>query len=327
MDSSEVAIKRTAANVAHFSGLQTCGSVWACPVCQAKILNRRAEDASTAAATWHDQGNTVLMITLTMPHDAGMRLAPLFDTVANGFRSVISGRAWIKTRDRLAIVGTIRSVEVTHGPNGWHPHLHVLVFTRGRLNAEGIADLSGHVRAKWDRFITKAGYRQPDRLHGVVIQVCQSAAEAGAYIAKTQDGKGVGNEIARGDLKQGRNGHRTPLEILESFRWTGDVEDLALWNRYELATKGRQRITWSRGLRALLLPDTPAEQTDEEVAAEDVGGQVVALIDRETWRTVTRTPGLAGLILDTVEQGGTDALGVLMAGHGLGWTMPPDRDN
>ena len=31
-------------NIAGFSGLATCGSVWACPVCSAKIATRRAEE-------------------------------------------------------------------------------------------------------------------------------------------------------------------------------------------------------------------------------------------------------------------------------------------
>jgi hypothetical protein len=243
--------------VAHYAGLETCGSVWACPVCQAKILNRRAEEISRGAARWHQRGNSVYMTTLTMAHDQGMRLAPLMQVIAGGFRSVISGRPWLRLKKRLGIVGTIRSVEVTHGVNGWHPHLHTLTFLTGDPGAEGLAAFVTHMREKWRRYIIGAGYRSPHDFHGVKVDRCASAAEAGAYIAKTQDGRAVGNELARGDLKHGRADHRTPLEILESFRWTGDLADLALWREYECATYRHQRISWSKGLRALLLPGGP----------------------------------------------------------------------
>jgi hypothetical protein len=41
------------------------------------------------------------------------------------------------------------------------------------------------------------------------------------------------------------------------------------------------------------------------------------------WRKVTRTPGLAGAILDTTEREGLDGLAALLADHGLGCLAPP----
>jgi hypothetical protein len=308
-----VALKDNA-GVCHYAGLATCGSIWACPVCSAKIRNARAEEISAAAARWDRAGNSVYMVTLTMPHDFGMKLAALLPVIADGFRSVISGRRWVKLRTQVRIVGTIRSVEVTHGINGWHPHLHVLVFTTGDPGADGLAQLAAHIRARWTAYIEGQGYRPPDAMHGVVIERCTSAAQAGVYIAKTQDGAGVGNELARADLKQGRNGHRTPFEILESFRWTGDVEDLALWHEYERASKGHQCITWSKGLRSLLAAH---ERTDEELAAEEVGGDVLMLIPYAGWRKVTGVPGLPAYLLDEAERDGAAAVAAALARFGI----------
>ena len=59
-----------------------------------------------------------------------------------------------------------------------------------------------------------------------------------------------------------------------------------LCREYERATRGHQRITWSKGLRKLLAVD---ERTDEEIAAEEVGGDLVVLIDHDAWRTVTES--------------------------------------
>jgi hypothetical protein len=302
--------------VAHYRGLMTCGSIWACPVCAAKIRNARALEIAEAAGNWHRAGNTVLMVTFTMPHEFGMPLADLLPTVTRGFRSVISGRAWLRVKDQVPIVGQMRSIEVTHGPNGWHPHAHSLVFIEGQADAVQLAAFGIHARAKWARFVTRAGYRVPSDLHGVKIDVCTSAAEAGLYIAKTQDGKSPGNELARADLKSGRAGHRTPFEVLGEIADTGDLAGLPLWLEYEQATKGHQAITWSAGLRKLLLGVAP-ERTDEEIAAEEVGGGLVLEFTPEAWRVVTRVLGLETMLLEAFEQGGPAEAVMLACRYGL----------
>jgi hypothetical protein len=307
--------------IAHYSGLTSCGSIWACPCCNPKIRNGRSIEISAAAAEWDRAGNSVLMVTLTFPHDLGMRLSALLPLLADGFRAVIRGRPWRRVRDQLAIVGTIRAIEVTHGESGWHPHAHVLVFARGELGAEGIAALAVYVRTRWAKWITSQGYRLPHETHGVDISICTSAGEAGNYVAKLQDGRSAGNELARGDLKQGRNGSRTPFEILDDFRWTGDVEDLALWHEYETATKGHQAITWSKGLRAIL--GAEQERTDEELAAEEVGGEDLAVIPAEVWSGIVAIPGLDAALLDAAERSGLDGMNKLLARHGLGQALPP----
>jgi hypothetical protein len=311
---------RDNAGVAHYAGLATCGSIWACPVCSAKIRNVRALEISTGAAHWDMAGNAVYMLTLTMPHDYGLPLAKLIPAIADGFRSIIAGRAWVRLRKDVGIVGTIRSMEVTHGANGWHPHLHVLVFFDGRPDAEGLAAFALHVRRQWGRHITKAGFRAPNN-HGVNIQLCESAAEAGQYIAKTQDGRSAGNEIARGDMKQGRSGSRTPFEILDDFRWTGDAGDRQLWHEYERATRGRQAITWSKGLRAFL--EVEVEESDEELAAAEVGGDEIATISNPQWKRVVQVPGLAVYLLDCAEAGGLEAVNEALRAHRLGVARAP----
>jgi hypothetical protein len=72
-------------------------------------------------------------------------------------------------------------------------------------------------------------------------------------------------------------------------------------------TKGRQRITWSAGLRARLLAEVP-ERTDEEIAAEEVGGNQVLQFSRESWREVTRTHGLATRIQAAYDDDGLAAV-------------------
>jgi hypothetical protein len=140
---------------AGFGGLQVCGSVWSCPQCAAKIRAHRAGEIDEAARAWMAAGKTLLFVTLTVPHDRGQRLAPLFETVVQGFRQLMSGPDWSGRtrqkvrrgliidrwrewglRDRLGYAGLVRSCEVTYGRAGWHPHLHVLLF-RGAAERAG----------------------------------------------------------------------------------------------------------------------------------------------------------------------------------------------
>lgn len=338
-------LKKTAeGGKGYYSGLASCGSIWACPVCSAKIRNRRAEDISKAAANWTNEGNSVVATAFTVPHHKGHKLKDTFAAVAESFRKIQQGKAWQDLRAELGIMGQIRAVEGTYGDNGWHPHIHALFFcskrryvtseetyttstgktrTRrtygydpGEIDQAGLVRLTLHLRKAWGDAIEAAGFARPSDLHGVDVQLVASAEEAGAYLAKTQDGKAVGNEVARGDMKTGRKGGRTPFQILDDFRWTGNEADLRLWHEWETVTHGRRAIFWSDHLRALLLPDEDTEEaTDDEIAAEEVGGEDVALIDKATWKGITARPGLACALLDRLESGGLDSVNELLALH------------
>ncbi|MEU0788028.1 hypothetical protein ABZ341_41680 [Streptomyces sp. NPDC006173] len=60
---------------ARFAGLQSCHSVWACPVCQARIRAARAVELERAALAWLKAGHGLYMATLTVPHWEHVRLA------------------------------------------------------------------------------------------------------------------------------------------------------------------------------------------------------------------------------------------------------------
>jgi len=311
---NQVAVKLSPDRAAYVAGVMRCGLIHLCPPCSAKIRDERAKVIAKAAGRWQQAGNTVYMVTFTAPHDLGMPLEGLLKLISGAFSKVIAGRPWKRVKEQAGIVGTIRSLEVTHGPNGWHPHLHVLVLVEGDPGAEGLAAMSLHFRGKWRKVITAAGYRAPSDLHGVKIERCESAAEAGLYISKTQDGRSVGNELARGDMKRGRDGHRTPFQIIDDYAEHGYAADLALWHEYENAMPGHQAITWSKGLKQLL---AVTERTDEEIVEAEEDGEVLVLIDAPDWRIIMKNPGLEADILDAAESGGAWAVIGLLADYGI----------
>jgi hypothetical protein len=303
--------------VAYWRGVQTCGSIWACPVCQAKIRNGRAIEISGFTAEWINRGREAYMVTLTAPHDLGMPLALLMVLISNAFTSVIGGGAWVKLRDQLGIAGCIRALEVTYGQNGWHPHLHCLVYVEEPLDAVGLAALTLHFQRKWHRFITRAGYRSPSGQHGVKVERCYSGTGAAEYIAKTQDGHDLGAEMARADMKSTRTGHRLPFQILASAG-DGDAADLKLWHEYEKATFRRQCITWSPVLRKLHKEWLNAEeQTDDELAALEVDGDTIAYVTPSAMRVLSCIPGLRVTLLEAWEQLGLAGLAAIAGAHGF----------
>lgn len=337
--------------VGHYSGLETCGSPWSCPVCGSKIRAFRAEEISTGLKHALTLGWTVMLATLTIRHGVGDRLADVLaepvdgrrpevvargtmSLLTGGFRALLSGRAAKDERARLDLAGHIRSVEITYGDHGWHPHLHLLLVARRHVTAAEVERLREAWQTRWDRWLARQGWPATEDRIGVDIQrmhvnavdrldVAHAALVAAAYVTKWAA------EVSRGDLKDGRaRGSRTPLDILADYGSTGDAADLARWHEYETATKGRSAIRWSPGLRAELLgtEDTP---TDAEVAAEQADGDVVAVIDASVYRQARRIPGGTAMLLAAAEHSGYR--GLLLELHALrlptgGLRRPPFHD-
>jgi len=261
-------------------------------------------------------GGAVLLVTLTVRHGRYDRLADLMSGVADGFRSVLSGRAWVEARQAHGVVGTIRALEVTVGENGWHPHLHALLLLEPALmhDVDGVRE---YVERRWIDHLRSVGL---DALPGVAVDVRRAdSADVGAYVAKVQDPARVGNELARLDMKRGRTASSTPFEALERVTRSGDIADLVLWWEYERASKGRQCITWSKGLKTLLGVN---EVSDSEILDDVDAGDLVLWLDAATWaRLVTERLGTCGL-LEAAERDGLDGATAYLAARGLRWELP-----
>lgn len=316
-DKAAVEVLRRDDGTAYFDGTQTCGSPWACPVCAAKIRQRRADEIERGLLRHLANGGGVLTQVLTLPHDAGDSLAGTFGTVTKGWRRLLSGRAGERMKAELGIVGTIKSTEPTHGPNGWHPHLHVLWLLERPPTKADAARLESHVYARWAAFVEKAGYRRPMQ-RWCHVEPIRDASDVAGYVTKISSDSqwDVPLEMTRHDLKEGRTddetraGHRTPWQILRDYARTGDERDRALWLEYERTTHRKHPVTWSKGLKNRL---EVAERTDDELAEEEQGGASVILLADSEWSAITRTPGAACRVLETAEKGDPAEVRALIA--------------
>ncbi len=323
---------------AYWSGYCTCGSVWSCPVCAAVILFARADEIGRIAAAHIEAGAEAWLVSLTARHRLYHALAPLFDAVAKGWSRLTQGKAWVGDakrglsgeRDRLGLVGWVRTLEVTFGfVNGFHPHLHVLLLTDPRKAvgdpAVGLGRAMGRWTKVWQKWMVDLGYEPPSDKRGIDWRKCYTAEEAAGYITKIQEGGGLGNEMARSDMKRGRHKTMAMFEFVEYFTQTGDARFISVWREYEKVTFRRRSITMSQGLRKLYLGDEP-EKTDEELAAQDRGGDLIARVDNVTGLKIGSNPRLKAHLLDVFENEGYAGLVHAFAAlHLTAEFAPPER--
>lgn len=303
-----VPVRQDGCGRAYYSNLQLCANVHVCPVCAAKIRYQRALEIAVACSIALSMGWGIEFVTLTMPHDQGDRLAALLVAVAESYTATRSGRAAQAEREMLGILHTIKALEITVGPNGWHPHLHVLVFTARPLTSRQRRQLRNGWHGRWADAIEHAGYRRPLRRLCDVRQVW-NAAGVGRYVAAVDN---VANEMARADLKQGRGSdHRSPWRLLADLVECGEVDDLSLWHEYERAMKGKYALRWSAGLKALL--GQAESPTDEEVVLQSTNDPTIAVISAALWPVVCNIRGMRLHILQVAEREGVEAVNELLA--------------
>jgi hypothetical protein len=268
---------------ARYTHVSRCGSVWECPDCMERITASRREDLMSLVSAHRIRGGGVYLLTVTVPHDVGDELAPLRKAVALAWRKVASGAPWKRIVAEFGIVGSVRALEVTTGPHGWHPHLHVLVLTAAKLESRATGELGDRgarlrwkIHERWSSRIHKAGYRRPSIEHGVSLEI----SHRDEYVAKM----GLADELSRPGRKKGRApGHRSPMQILLAIARAkvANKRDRALWREYSRALRGARQLTWSKGLRELY--DLAPEQTELEIVKDLPDAQLVATIDAADW--------------------------------------------
>lgn len=258
----------------RFGGLQTCQSVWVCPFCAGKITERRREELRTGFDVWREGGGSLLFVTWTQRHLVGDGLAKLLDGMCEARRYATSGTHGKRIRTKYNIEGSVRSLEVTFGRNGWHPHYHEVLFINGPVTAEMVKELEADLFKVWGRGLDREGLRSVSRQHGVRVELPKDEDRVRDYIAKfgiePERSWGVAEELTMWKVKASKG--MAPFDLLQSFAASGDVEAGERFKEYANAFKGRRQLYWSKGLKAKCSID---EVSDEEIAQDREGTELV----------------------------------------------------
>lgn len=298
---------------AFFGGVMQCASVWTCPVCAAKINERKSSDMREAFKKAPGLGLKCHLLTFTAPHSAGDTIEDLSSKMRDSLASFWRERQIVKWKKERFIVGNIRAFEVRYGDNGWHPHFHLIVFSERCLKGDKSLLLD-----KWQRVCLRSGLDQPNE-YGLDIQ---DGSKAGEYICKfgsdgevleRADGKKVtwdaADEMTKGHMKKGKSGSLSPWDILRKIDESEDDDAnkyRGLFLHYARAMKGVSQLKWSRGLRAIF--DQENEKSDEDILAEqEDSAKLLCHLERDEWNYLIKSKGRA-IILELAENGGIDAV-------------------
>jgi len=262
---------------AHYGGLQTCGSVWACPVCAFKISERRRLEVLSPIDTHKDSGGDVLLLTLTNPHTKGDDLKEMVKAQAKAMSRFTGSRAIKTIWSDIGYIGSIRAWEITHGQiNGWHPHFHILLFVDSGVDCKA---LQSKLYAQWANACRLAGLPIPSELHGLKLD---DGSKAAKYVSKW----GLDYEMTKGHTKKAKAGGRSPFDLLRSRLYDDDKQAGALFVEFAGVYKGKRQLYWSPGLKAHF---EVIEKTDEETAAElDDTAELLGKIEFEEWKLILK---------------------------------------
>lgn len=283
---------------ARVGSIKTCGSVWACPVCAAKVAEVRRRELTYAMVQHTAQGGNAYLLTFTFPHYKGQALNDLMEPFDKARQSFQNSKGWKKVmgKDGTAKrIGGVTSLEVTYGiGNGWHPHLHMLVFCDAGAFGEGEADEEGRLtskaidyfRGEWVRLLEKrklvdSNNRQWANQYALDVRGGKGAAE---YIAKWGHDEqwGMSRELTSSHAKTGKRetwgtkNHYTPFQLLAMSN-VGDGHATCAFREFVNAFDGKRMLTWSPGLKSHfgieeMDDDTASNEQELDLATENMVG-------------------------------------------------------
>jgi hypothetical protein len=302
----------------HYEGLQTCGSVWACPCCSSRISETRREEMGHLLSWARARGYFVRMVTLTCRHGSEDDLADLLLRMKGRSASKKTGiKAYRGAKQRMVdhrsykdrvkphVIGSVTATEVTGGGfHGWHPHMHMILILDQDIDLTPMRDA-------WLASLRGVGLEGTGQGWDV-----READQTGEYIAKW----GAAEELTLGRHKKGRGRTgRTPAQLLAASSDEGDKTASELWAEYATVFHGRRQLVWSPKLKDMV----GLKEIDDKKAAEDEKqeGQVEtgrANLPHEVWRDAvcTKSKDRRADVMDRVDEVGVaSAVDELISGH------------
>jgi hypothetical protein len=334
----EIAIMQKEENF-YISGVETCGSVWNCPVCALKISTKRAEQVREIL-TWSQTRETFShgFLTLTTRHNKTEKCKDVKKRVLDAWRKVTQTRKYKEFGAE-----TIRALEVKFNiNNGWHPHLHIAIIAE-----KSQTELKQFVQS----FIIPKFLNLMDN----------ESMSANQKYKEIWGGNGVSDYITKWDLSlelthaESKNNFsnsytpfgmlkelvKQPIEFseLESTQYfypagqkTAQKTDEMLLRmelekrflEYSKAFKGSKQLTISRKLK-----DKFKEfdlLTDEEIVKESQEGSEIKLkISRELFKTIASNRVQADVI-NAFQIGGLALLQTQLLEFGISHEYDPDTN-
>lgn len=280
---------------AFYGGLMVCGRVWQCPVCAAKISERRKLELQQAFNLHKSDGGKIAMLTLTFSHKKFHKLKDLLDKFGQATQKFMSGKRYQKIRDKMNLIGRVRVFEVTYGENGFHPHAHIALFY---YNDVDLKQIRIEMFDLWENACAKFGLKTNFK-NGLCLDSAETAEE---YLSKHGTWS-LEQELSKSHIKKAKEGSLSPFDFLRMYLKTEEEGYLKLFREYAECFKGKRQIQWSQGLKKRFII---VDKSDEELATEKVEeADQLGLLTYEEWKQILKTDSRT-IFLDRVEKYGYD---------------------
>lgn len=232
-------------------GPRPCNHSWACPECTAKQMKKYSTRIAAAIDALAKKNYACTMFTLTVFHTTRQSCEDTYFLLRKAWEIMDKQKTWRrKKKDGTYYVNSgiwsqfhnefkfthhVKTLEVTYGKHGWHPHIHMLIWFK-KSDLQKLADWEEKLNQEWNRCIDKAAQiLYKDNLEQYEIRKFLESKETrddyqhcGLHISKTEDGKikrwssgdylcgwGGENELTGLGMKSARNDNMTPFQILE----------------------------------------------------------------------------------------------------------------
>lgn len=279
---------------AFYNGLMICGSVWICPVCAAKISERRKNELHKATTAHKQSKGFLSMLTLTIRHNHKDKLETLLEAFNGATSKMMTTKQYHEIRQEMGIIGRVKALEVTHGRNGWHPHAHIVIFHE---NETDLKKMQKRMYKLWNAACKKFGLSTTES-YGIDLQ---GAEHVQAYLAK-HGSWSIEQEMTKSHIKRGRESNMTPFDLLRDVLQNDDDYSKALYREYAKAFKGKRQLHWSRGLKDYF---GVTDKTDEELAKEKVEqADRLGMLTSDQWKKVLYPVDLRAQLLTNIEKFG-----------------------
>lgn len=298
---------------AYYAQLAVCGLFWECPLCGSRISERQRERLENGLER-ASEPFFLAMLTYTTAHHAGEPLAAVLARLQASYRAFWAGRWAQGFKERFQIAGTLKAVEITRGPNGWHPHFHTLVLARSFFTPTVKLEIQALAAKRWRDMTAKHGGFAGD--HGLDVQFDKGLL--GRYVTKIDGDElpawGLPAEVTKAAVKVGRGENRTLTRLLYDFALENDQAAGRWWAEAVTTLKGTRHLMASKGFWELL-GDDEIDESDLAVEPMSDGDRLLAELNLYQWRRICELE-MRGQVLAEADSGDPGRLAAFLAAIG-----------
>lgn len=245
----QVEIVRARSGETRAYGVHSCGMIGLCPVCWSRRRIMERAELVMAGEQWFASGGALEVATLTVPHHAAEPLVAVRDRLETYAAPLRTGKSGVAMRAAYGIEGIWRATETTYGPNGWHPHQHLLLWLQTEWTRE--------IRAAfWRRWWEKIRRKRPEPARP------EERPPGDSQNLPPEDLEREAGHLTKGPSRSTEERYERALaegnddlaQYLAPFVFgglasAGDRQALAVWREYETATARLQIFRWPNGWR------------------------------------------------------------------------------